>query len=152
MEIRVCDRKEIERGILIRSDYVVISIRDPGKRRAKVKKQAGLRDTLYLAFNDTEPCELPQTPPEIQPMTPAQADRVCKFVRRHKSDVGSIVVHCEQGMSRSPAVAAAICDALGVNPKRFWQLYTPNHHVYHTVADAFERAAAGRRNFPGGVA
>ena len=54
MEICVCGREEIERGLLVRTDYVVISIRDPGRPRAKVKPQCGLRDVLFLAFHDAE--------------------------------------------------------------------------------------------------
>ncbi|MGC8541725.1 MAG: hypothetical protein ACP5QA_14000 [Phycisphaerae bacterium] len=148
MKILVFSREEIETGVRITSAYVVISIRDPGKPRPKIKKQAGLREVLYLAFNDAEPSVLLELPPEMKIITTAQADTICNFVHRHKADVGSIVVHCEQGMSRSPAVAAAISDALGLDPKRFWQLYTPNEYVYHTVSDAFERGAATRR--PGG--
>ena len=145
MEIRVCDREEIERGIPVRTDYVVISIRDPGKPRAKVKPQCGLRDVLFLAFHDTEPSANFELPPEMKPITPAQADEIRNFVQKHESAIGAIVVHCEQGMSRSPAVAAAISDALGLDGRRFWQLYTPNQHVYHTVADAFDRGVAERK-------
>ncbi len=139
MEISVCDRAEIERGILVRSNYVVISIRDPGKKRAKVKQQSGLRDVLFLAFHDAQPSVGFELPPEMKPITPAQAKKIRDFVHRHHAAVGAIVVHCEQGMSRSPAVAAAISDALGLEAQRFWQFYTPNVYVYHTVADAFER-------------
>ena len=145
MEVFVFSREEIEAGVLIESAYVVISIRDPDKPRPKIKMQAGLREVLYLAFNDVEPSSLLEPSPEIKNITPEQADEICNFVHRHKADVGAIVVHCEQGMSRSPAVAAAISDALGLDPKRFWQLHTPNEYVYHTVSDAFERYAEARR-------
>lgn len=145
MEVHVFGRAEIEEGILIRCAYAVISIRDPGRPRAKIKKQAGLRDQIFLTFHDAEPTIGFNLPAEIKLITPAQADEICDFVHRHKTTVGAIVVHCEQGMSRSPAVAAAISDALGLDPGRFWQLYTPNQHVYHTVAHAFERDATGRK-------
>ncbi|MGC9261717.1 MAG: hypothetical protein ACP5I8_16765 [Phycisphaerae bacterium] len=145
MKIHVFSREEIEVGVLIKSAYVVISISDPDKPRPKIKKQAGLREVLYLAFNDAEPSSLLEPSPEIKNITPEQANEICNFVHRHKADVGAIVVHCEQGMSRSPAVAAAISDALGLNPKRFWQLHTPNEYVYHTVSDAFDRYAATKR-------
>ena len=142
MEICVCGREEIERGLLVRTDYVVISIRDPGRPRAKVKPQCGLRDTLFLAFHDVAPSANFELPPEARPITPTQADQICAFVRKHEAAVGAVVVHCEQGMSRSPAVAAAISDALGLDARQFWQLHTPNAYVYQTVADAFERSAA----------
>ncbi len=139
MEVHVFGRAEIEEGIRIRCAYAVISIHDPTRPRAKIKKPAGRRDQLVLTFHDTEPTIGFDLPAEIKLITPAQADEICEFVHRHKATVGAIVVHCEQGMSRSPAVAAAISDALGLDPRRFWQLYTPNQHVYHMVSDAFAR-------------
>ncbi len=146
MEITVCDREEIEHGIAVRTQYAVISIHDPDKRRAKVKRQSGLRDVLYLAFHDAEPSAGFELPADIALITSAQADEIRDFVRRHQSDADTIVVHCEQGMSRSPAVAAAISDALGLDPRRFWQMHTPNEYVYHMVADAFDRGNAGSGN------
>ena len=108
MKIIVTDRESIERGIIVRSSYVVISIRDPEKPKAKVKKQSGLRDVLYLAFHDAEPAAGTILPSSIVLMTPAQAADIWKFVEKWQNNVGTVVVHCEQGMSRSPAVAVAI--------------------------------------------
>ncbi|MDA8376274.1 MAG: hypothetical protein M0Z50_04200 [Planctomycetia bacterium] len=144
MEILVCNRAEIERGITVQPDYVVISICDPGTQKASVQRQPGLRDVLFLAFHDARPSAAFELPPEIKPFTPAQADEIRDFVRKHEPTVGTIVVHCQEGMSRSPAVAAAISDALGLDARRFWQLYSPNQHVYHTVAAAFDRGGAAR--------
>jgi hypothetical protein len=42
-------------------------------------------------------------------------------------------VHCELGMSRSPAVAAAICLGLGEDSTRFFEEYQPNQFVYRLV-------------------
>ena len=53
-----------------------------------------------------------------------------------KADVGSVVVECEQSMSRSLAVAAAICKALGGNDSKFWLEYQPNEYVYRLVLEA----------------
>ena len=142
MELMVCDRETIERGIVAPATYVVISIHDADRPRARVKQQRGLRDVLFLAFNDAEPVAGVALPPEVQAMTPAQADQVRDFVRKHEHDVDLIVVHCHSGVSRSPAVAAAISDALHLDARKFWQLYTPNRYVYHTLADAFDREAA----------
>ena len=145
MKIHVFGREEIETGIRIKPAYVVISIRNSGEPLAKVKKQTGLRDVLYLAFSGIEPMEGVRLPREMKIFTPAHANKICAFVHRHKADVGAIVVHCEKGKSRSPAVAAAISDALGLNAKRFWQLHTPSKYIYKTVLDAFERNAAAQR-------
>ena len=71
-------------------------------------------------------------------MTPKQARQICRFADKHKADVGTFVVHCEQGISRSPAVAAALCKAMGGDGRDFWRDYGPNHHVYRCVLDAYE--------------
>ena len=54
-----------------------------------------------------------------------------------RATLGAIVVHCEQGVSRSPAVAAALCDALGLDGRRFWHGYQPNKHVSHPHQDHY---------------
>jgi len=46
-----------------------------------------------------------------------------------------MVVHCEAGMSRSPAVAAAIAEHLGDDPLPYFARYTPNAHVFRMLRD-----------------
>jgi predicted protein tyrosine phosphatase len=136
MNILVTDRKSIEDGILVRTSYIVISIRDPGKMKAAVRKTSGLRATLFLQFHDTEPTKGMILPPEIRLMSPKDAASIWAFVLKHSKNVGTIVVHCEQGMSRSPAIAAAICKGLGGDDQRFWREYQPNRYVYDLVVGA----------------
>ena len=92
MNIIVTDRESIEAGLLVRSSYVVISIRDPGKKKAAVRKTSGLRDTLFLQFHDSEPAKGVILPPEIRLMTPEDAASIWAFVKKHSTDVGTIVV------------------------------------------------------------
>jgi predicted protein tyrosine phosphatase len=138
MQIVVTDRVGIESGLRLDGAYIVISIHDPDQRPARIQRDGGLREILELSFHDAEA----SWKDNIAPMTAAQANQICDFVRRYEAQVGTIVVQCEQGMSRSPAVAAAISQALGLDSRRFFQLYTPSQHVYHLVMDAFERKGA----------
>ena len=138
MKFVVTDRQSIEAGIVVRSSYVLISIRDPDKGKAKIPKQSGLKDTLFAAFHDAEPVEQMALPPEIKLMTPEQAKEIWQFVLQHDGKVGTVVVHCEQGMSRSPAVAAALCKGLGGNDSRFFGEYQPNAYVYANPREAFK--------------
>ena len=144
MKIHVFTREQIETGIQIKPAYVVISIRNAGESRAKVKKQPGLRDVLYLAFSGIDPAHGAQLRRKIKYFTPAQANKICAFVHRHKADVGAFVVHCEKGTARSPAVAAAISDTLGLDSKRFWRTHTPSEYIHKILSSAFERSAAAR--------
>jgi len=132
MEFMVTDREGIKNGVLAHSAYIVISIRDPDSPRPRVKKQSGLRAVLYLIFNDAEP----PTTESMVLMTPEQAQQIVDFVERHQRSVETVVVHCEAGMSRSPAVAAALCKSMGGDDRQFWQSFTPNVYVYKLVCEA----------------
>lgn len=133
MRLIVSDRESIERGLLVRSAYILISIRDPDKRPVRVPRQPGLRATLSLEFHDAEPVANQRLPEAIQLMTEAHARDIWDFVRRHAAAVETIVVHCEQGMSRSPAVAAAICEWLGGDNQQFFREYQPNRYMYRLL-------------------
>jgi hypothetical protein len=47
-------------------------------------------------------------------------------------------------MSRSPAIAAAICKGLGGDDAQFWWEYQPNEFVYRLTLDAHQGIASGR--------
>ena len=135
MEFIVQDRDSIEHGVLVRSSYIVVSIRDPDKRKARVRRQPGLRDVLYLAFHDAEPVANMTLPADITLMSEDHAKQIWQFVRKWERQVGAVVVHCEQGMSRSPAVAAALCKAYGGDERCFFREYQPNGYVYKLMVD-----------------
>lgn len=136
MELVVTDREGIEEGVLVRSSYIVISIHDPDRRKAKVKRQSGLRGVLHLAFHDAEPTSSPALDAQVTLMTPDHARQIWAFVEKHRNEVGAVLVHCEAGMSRSPAVAAALCKVMGGDERRFWREYQPNMHVYRLMIEA----------------
>lgn len=63
---------------------------------------------------------------------------------KYKDRVEQIIVHCDAGYSRSPAVAAALAKALGMSDEVYFSSgqYCPNRHVYRMMMN--ELAA---RNF-----
>jgi len=136
MEFIVSDRESVEQGTLVRSEFIVISIRDPEKPKARIPKQSSLRGVLYLAFDDAEPTPNRKLPEFIKPMTPAQAQKVIRFFEKYEAKVGAVVVHCEAGMSRSPAVAAGLCKRSGGDDSEFFKFYMPNRYVYRLVLRA----------------
>lgn len=137
MELIVTDRASIEAGIVVRGRYVVISIHDPDKPRPKIPNRLGLVDILYLAFHDAEPTDDPSLPANIQLMTADHARQIWDFVQRHIEDIDVVVCHCEQGMSRSPAVAAALAEFLGQSSERFYLEFQPNEYVYQLILRRF---------------
>ena len=136
MEFQILSREEIEVGIVVCTPYVVISISDPGTRRPKILRPAGFRDALYLKFHDAVPVESPPLPARIKPMRLRHAEQIWDFVCRYRDQVGTVVVHCEQGMSRSPAVAAALCRQFNGDDRHFFQQYQPNEYVYALMLSA----------------
>ena len=136
MKIMVTDRQTIESGMVVRTPYIVISIRDPGARKPRIPRTSGLRGVLHVAFHDAEPAEGFRIPSKIVLMNPAQARAIWKFVKRHKDAIGSIVCHCEGGMSRSPAVALALAEAFGSRTSHIRANYQPNHYVYDLMRAA----------------
>jgi len=85
-----------------------------------------------LAFSDAEYPEAPD-PPEIHPFTQAHAEKIWEFVERLRDSVQGWVVHCEAGMNRSPAVAAALAEWFGQESTPYFRRYAPNLYVYRTL-------------------
>ena len=136
LQIRVTDRESIEAGVVMRVPYVLISIRDPDKQPVRIRRSGLCRAVLELAFHDAEPLPGFRPTMQITYMTEADAEAIWRFVREHDGAYRAIVVHCEQGMSRSPAVAAALAEGLGVDSRRFWREYQPNQFVFNRVKNA----------------
>ena len=136
MDYRVADRDEAERGVLIRGAFAVISISDPGTPVPRVRRPAHCLGVLHLSFDDAEPGD--RLPAGIRLISEDDARAIRAFVEGHMTVAEVLLVHCEQGASRSPAVAAAVCKALGGDSAPFFEDYVPNHYVYESVLRAWE--------------
>jgi predicted protein tyrosine phosphatase len=121
--------------------YVLISITDPGSPDAAITvdpKRAGI---LRLKFSDVgEDVQLHRAAwpnSAIERFTDAQALEIANFVIDHPDK--DMVVHCEAGISRSPAVAAAICARIN-GPRSdaaYFKNYIPNSFVYKKLVETF---------------
>jgi predicted protein tyrosine phosphatase len=112
---------------------VVISISDPESQKPRIREAGLCKGVLRLKFHDAEPVEGFDLPGEVRLMTPRHAQAIWRFILQHVADISMVIVHCEQGMSRSPAVAAAICLGLGEDSSRFFEEFQPNQYVYRLV-------------------
>ncbi len=133
MQFLVQDRRSIERGIVVRTAYVLISIRDPDK--PPVQPRSPALDTLFLAFHDAEPVTGFRLPAKIRMMQPLDAVKIWQFVQQYQDQIGTIVCHCEQGMSRSPAVALALAEAMGGDADSILAESQPNWYVHNLLRD-----------------
>ena len=132
MDIHVFSKPEIEEGIVIQSSYIVISITDSDDAPAKIIKGSGFVDALYLEFDDTDP----EFSFGCRPMQIGQATVIWNFVQGYLDEVEAVVCHCLAGMSRSPAVALALAEALGEDTAHFAENFNYNTHVYDTMRKA----------------
>jgi predicted protein tyrosine phosphatase len=64
------------------------------------------------------------------------AERLWAFVCRYWDQVSVVVCHCDHGMSRSPAVAAAIMRAKGSVDAEWFRRGSPNLAVYDRMLEA----------------
>ena len=94
---------------------------------------------LKLVFSDVDSISHPDR------MSEGQALQVADFIRSLGEGIGTLFVSCEAGMSRSPAIAAAIILALGGDDMVIWNntAYSPNGYVYRMVLKAFGLDASG---------
>ena len=101
------------------------------------------KGVLRLAFHDSDPKSTvdPCHSTGDQLFNVKRANIIIDFVTEIKDEVDMLVVHCEAGVSRSPAIAAVISKILFGDDKAFFKApYTPNMHVYRVMLDtAHER-------------
>lgn len=135
MKFLVYDRKSVERGIVVRTAYVLISIRDPDRPPVRTRRPPGLLDVLSLAFHDAEPIDDFPLPAEVRLMQSSDATRIWQLVRKYRDQIGTIICHCEQGMSRSPAVALALAEALDGDADAILAESQPNQYVYDLMRE-----------------
>jgi hypothetical protein len=76
MKFFIYDRRSVERGIVVRDAYVLISIRDPEMPSVRYRRPSGLRDVLSLAFHDAEPSQGFKYPAGIQLMQVEDAIKI----------------------------------------------------------------------------
>ena len=114
--------------------HIVISITSSPDDVARLRANKMCRGVLRLSFPDAD------TPSdqhaEESLFSREHAMQVWTFVQRHLPEIERIVVHCDAGVSRSPAVAAALSKVLnGDDAEFFGGRYRPNMRVYSTLLE-----------------
>lgn len=163
--MNICNMNNIKIGVLSRyqaleycqikhkTDSVIISISTPDVDYKDMiiapDKENRVIDLLELCFMD---CDKPGevdvygTPTTIDNlMSDEDAHKVVEFVERYKDK--RILVHCDAGISRSSAVAAAILKHYTGDDSMIFDShwYNPNRWVYRKVLKAFETSALSEK-------
>lgn len=110
--------------------YAVISITTPGDEEATIAPSDNCRAVLRLSFYDIRAAECNA---EWQTVLPEHARRIWAFVGRYWEHIEELIIHCDAGQSRSPAVAAALDKVLHGDDSRWWKGFRFNYLVYETL-------------------
>jgi hypothetical protein len=123
--------------------YLIVSISDPDKPEPEIPSPPHLRGVLRLRFHDVGQPRRFQETADVA-MTPDQARQILTFVREHLSGTELIVCQCEQGVSRSAAVAAALSRILQGEDEYFFKHFWPNRWVYNLLLGQSQAEDDGR--------
>lgn len=130
--IQVLARRDVKH---VRPDvpYIVVSIADRMGVHPTLLEPPHRLGVLRVAFDDVEPTRRDH-PGGKRPMDASHAREIRAFVEAHP-EAELIVVQCEAGMCRSPAVAAALWRWLEGSRGPFFETFRPNRHVYRTLSE-----------------
>lgn len=110
---------------------LIISISSTDDKLPLIMNEAdneNIRHIEYLQFDDIDTAE------KLKPMSDEDAGCIVDALLQYVDEVSQIIVHCDAGYSRSPAVAAALAKALREGDEEFFgHDYCINNHVYTTL-------------------
>jgi predicted protein tyrosine phosphatase len=129
MNIQVCSRKDA-RNFKCNVPWAAISITSSPHVWPDLSEEGRIA-ILQLYFLD-------HTTPGENSMTKEQAQVILQFMQSVQDQIECLMVHCDAGLSRSPAVAAAIAKIfIGEDEdKPYFQRYYPNYLVYKLILEA----------------
>jgi predicted protein tyrosine phosphatase len=120
--------------------HVIISITSHPDDLARLRTNAACLGILRLSFVDAD-APSPQHAEDAL-FSMSHATSIWDFVYRHRPRIERILAHCDAGVSRSAAVAAAIARVWNGDDAEFaGGRYRPNPRVYRMLLDAHERRA-----------
>ena len=133
VKILVLGREEI-RDFSFDKPYLVISVTDPEKLEADIFQSDDLIDIVRLKFDDIgKPNKFQFEDSSDILMSSEQATQILEFVKKYSDEVDLIVCQCEQGVSRSAGIAAAISKILQNEDEYFLKNYWANRWVYELL-------------------
>ncbi len=134
IDVWVYSRAAIERVAPHDVPHIVISITSAPEDVARIPASPMLVGILRLSFADVESAG---DDPRLVVFSEEHARSIHDFVVAHQGEIERILVHCDAGVSRSPAVAAALTRAFGQDDAPWFERYRPNQRVYRGVLAAF---------------
>jgi len=149
MEFYVYNRPDIEALEPHNVPHIIVSITTPTDEIARIKTNEHTLGLLRLSFYDIDrvvpvDSDLVEEVRAISGITQFVDDHLFESFHAHAildlveahPTAELFIVHCDAGMSRSPAVAAAISNILHGTDEVFFRRYYPNRRVYRAILEA----------------
>lgn len=136
MRFKVLNRDQVEANqipTLLGEDYVLISISCPNDP-ADIPDNQHCKEILRLEFDDLD---TPLSWAKCKLFQKEQAVKILDFFNKYRISCPLLVVHCDAGISRSPAVAAALTKIQGHGDSEYFSHYIPNRRVYSFLMNEF---------------
>ncbi len=138
-EFIVYNRRAIEAVKPHDVPHLIVSIRSPkDPQEARLPTNKHTLGVCRLTFHDMDDAHMAH--PALKEQYEAecfgkkQAQQIVTLVRANPG-AQRLLVHCDAGFSRSPAVAAALSKALTGDDSLFFKRYSPNMRVYRTLLE-----------------
>lgn len=111
--------------------HVIVSIADSVERRLDVPTNEHTLDVLWCFFHDVDSDRDGMTAFSQQ-----DAQRIISFFQHYRSTAQLLIVHCDAGQCRSPAVAAALQKIQEGDDNHWFATKRPNRLVYRQLLEA----------------
>ena len=118
------------------ADTIVISIHSSFDEPARL--QDGWKDKLVLGFDNVEAISH-----RLVRFGRTDAESVIAFLQKHEQSATHVLVHCDEGTSRSPAIARFVAETYGLPLPA---VKTHNRWVYEALGRVFERQQTYQRS------
>jgi predicted protein tyrosine phosphatase len=140
MEIFVYSRGAVERVGPPDVPHVIVSITSSEADQARIPQSPHCRALLRLVFADAD--AKTESIAEEFLFSRAHARAIWDLVSEHLPHIERFIVHCDAGMCRSPAVAAAVAKVLTGDDAEYFRRYRPNMRVYRTMLATYHEEKA----------
>ena len=129
LNLTVCNRDKAE-SHNFRFPHLMISISAPNdKPKPSISKNRIA--TLSLEFHD-----LDKPYKDYKLFSEEDAYSIFEFLKQNK-EIRDVVIHCDAGISRSPAIAAALTKIFNGDDSKYFKEYLPNMLAYKIMIDVW---------------